>query len=301
MADAPSPPSDQTPQVLYEEPAPGVARIVMNRPERRNAQGVVMTHELDDAFRRACHDDKISVIILAGAGDHFNAGHDLGIDEAPDPTAENARSFWGQFQADGWEGTYSREHDLYLDACERWRNAPKPIIAEVQGAVVTGGMTLVWACDLIVCSEDARFRDTTGHDLAIPGVEFFQHSYEMSTRQAKEWLFTGDWMDAETALKRGMINHVVPRENLSKATLDLAIKVAKTDRFTLKLIKESINGAQDAMGRREAMKYSFALHQIGHLHNMLAHGYPVDITRLSPSIQEKLRIRWKRHEAPSRA
>lgn len=287
-------------QIRYETPAPGVARIVMDRPERRNAQGVVMTYELDDAFRRACHDDDVSVIILAAAGDHFNAGHDLGIDEDPNPNPSNARGFWGQFLADGWEGTYSREHELYLDTCERWRNMPKPLIAEVQGSVVAGGMTLVWACDLIVCSEDARFRDNTGHDMAMPGVEFFQHSFEMSVRQAKEWLFTGDWMDAQTALRRGMINQVVPREELMNATLELALRVAKTDRFTLKLIKESINSGQDAMGRQQAMKHAFALHQVGHLHNMLTTGYVVDIDRLSPSIQEKMKQRFKRHEKPTR-
>jgi enoyl-CoA hydratase len=64
-------------QLIYEEPVPKVARIVMNRPDLRNAQGITMTYELDDAFKRACHDDNIKVIILAGAGDHFNAGHDL--------------------------------------------------------------------------------------------------------------------------------------------------------------------------------------------------------------------------------
>lgn len=287
-------------QVVYERPAPRVARILMNRPERRNAQGVVMTHELDDAFKRACHDDEVSVIILAGAGDHFNAGHDLGIDEAPDPTSENARGFWGEFGADGWEGTYSREHELYLDATERWRNMPKPVIAEVQGAVISGGVMLAWVCDLIVCAEDARFRDLTASDLALPGCEFFQHGYEMSIRQAKEWLFTGDWMDAQTALRRGMVNHVVRREDLGKFTLDLAIRIAKTDRFALKLVKESLNATQDAMGRPQVMRQAFALHQIGHLHNVLAHGYHVDISRTTPSIQEKLKKRWPRHERPTR-
>lgn len=287
-------------QIAYEQPVPGIARIVMNRPERRNAQGVVMTHELDDAFRRACHDKDVKVIILAGAGEHFNAGHDLGIDEPADPTATNARGFWGEFDADGWEGTYSREHELYLDAIERWRGLPKPVIAEVQGAVVSGGLMLVWMCDLIVCAEDARFRDTTAADMAVPGVEVLQHGYEMSIRQAKEWLFTGEWMDAATALRRGMVNHVVPRDALRQATLELAQRVAKTDRLTLKLIKEAMNATQDAMGRQQAVRHGFALHQIGHLHNMLAHGYPVDISRLNPSLQEKIPGRFARHEKPSR-
>lgn len=286
-------------QILYEHPAPKVARIVMNMQQRRNAQGVIMTQELNEAFRRACHDDNISVIILAGAGDHFNAGHDLGTDEPPNPTADNASGFWGQFEAKGWEGTYAREHELYLDMKERWRNAPKPTIAEVQGAVVAGGLALAWACDLIVCSEDARFMDNTGSAMGVPGAEFFQHAFEMNPRLAKEWLFTGDWMDAKTAQQRGMINHVVPRETLSNFTLELAERIARTSRFTLKLIKESINTAQDMMGRREAMKYGFALHQVGHLHNMLTHGYPIDVSRLTPALQAKVAKRFERHEGPT--
>ena len=286
-------------QVLFEHPAPRVARIVMNRPRQRNAQGVTMTNELDDAFHRAAHDDDISVIILAGAGDHFNAGHDLGLDEPTDPSAESARGLWGQFDAAGWEGTYSRERELYLDAFERWRSIPKPTIAEVQGAVVSGGIALAWACDLIVCSEDARFRDNTAGDMGVPGIEPFQHTFEMSVRRAKEWLFTADWLDAQAAHQLGMINHVVPRSELQAFTLSLASRIAEKNRFTLKLLKESVNGAQDASGRREAMRHSFALHQIGHLHNMLIHGYPIDFARLPASLQEKVAARFQRHEGPT--
>ncbi len=291
--------TDHLTQVLYEKPAPRVARIVMNRPERRNAQGVIMTHELDDAFRRAAHDDDVYVVILAAAGDHFNAGHDLGIDEPPDPTAENARGFWGQFDAAGWEGTHARERELYLDSFERWRSLPKPTIAQVQGAAISGGVALAWACDLIVCADDARFRDNTAGDMGVPGLEPFQHTFEMTVRQAKEWLFTADWMDAQTALQRGMVNHVVPRADLESYTLALASRIAEKNRYTLKLIKESVNSAQDAMGRRSAMNHSFALHQIGHLHNMLVHGYPIDFARLPPSLQEKISRRFKRHDGPT--
>lgn len=121
----------------------------------------------------------------------------------------------------------------------------------------------------------------------------------MSPRLAKEWLFTGDWMDARTALERGMINHVVKREDLGDFTLTLASRTARTSRFTLKLIKEAINAAQDTAGRRQAMSYGFALHQIGHLHNMLVHGYPIDFDRLTPSIQRKVAERFERHEGPT--
>jgi len=275
-------------QILYETPAPHVARIVMNRPDKLNAQGVTMTYELDDAFRRACHDDDINVIILAAAGKHFNAGHDLSNDGPVMPTVDQSLGMWGQYGAAGWEGFYSREKEVYLQMTERWRNAPKPTIAEVQGAVVAGGIMLVWACDLVMCSDDARFRDNTASDMGIPGVEFFQHPFEMGVRKAKEWLFTGDWMDAAEAERRGMVNHVVPRADLAARTLALAQKIAGNNRFTLKLAKEAINKAQDLMGRKDAMDAAFSLHQIGHMQAMLVHGFPIDTSRLPASLRTQL-------------
>lgn len=249
-------------QVRYETPAAKVARIVLDRPEKRNAQGTVMTYELDHAMRRACQDDDISVIILAAEGDHFSAGHDLSGSEGGTPPAEDRVTLWGEYGGPGWEGAYSREREVYLEITERWRNAPKPVIAEVQGSVISGGLMLVWMCDLIVASEDARFRDNTGSDMGVPGVEFFNHPYELGIRKAKEFLFTGGWMTARDALECGMVNHVVPRDQLSAKALDLAVSIARTDRFALKLMKESLNTAQDNMGRRETIKTSFANHQI---------------------------------------
>lgn len=272
-------------QVIYEVPAPKVARIVMNRPSRRNAQGVTMTYDLDNAFKRACHDDQINVIILAATGDHFNAGHDISGEAPIDPSAEQLVGLWGCCSGKGWEGGYSREKEIYLEITERWRNAPKPTIAEVQGSVISGGVMLAWMCDLIVCSEDARFRDATAAEMGIPGVEFFQHTHEMTVRQAKEWLMTGGWMSAQEAHRRGMVNHVVPREELSARALDLAKTIAAKNPFTMKLVKEAMNYAQDQAGRKAAMNHAFQLHQIGHMQALLVNGFPIDIESLPPVIR----------------
>lgn len=275
-------------QIAYETPAPHVARIVMNRPDKLNAQGIVMTYELDDAFKRAAHDDDVHVIVLAAAGDHFNAGHDLSGQGPMMPSTEQSVGMWGQYDAAGWEGFYSREKEVYLEITERWRNLPKPTIAEVQGAVVAGGIMLVWACDLIVCADDARFRDNTASEMGIPGVEFFQHPLELGVRKAKEWLFTGDWLSAVEAERRGMVNYVVPRVELSTRTLDLANRIAANNRFTMKLVKEAMNKAQDLMGRKHAMDAAFSLHQIAHMQSMLVGGFPIDTTRLHPSVRAQL-------------
>lgn len=275
-------------QVHYEIAAPKVARITLARPEKRNAQGTVMTYELDRAMRRACGDEEVSVIVLAAAGDHFCAGHDLSMQEGGTPPIDDRVTLWGEYEGPGWEGFYTREKEVYLEMTERWRNAPKPVIAEVQGSVISGGLMLMWMCDLIVCADDARFRDNTGSDLGVPGVEFFNHPYEMSIRKAKEFLFTGGWFSAADALACGMVNRVVPRAQLTARTLDLAMTIARTDRFTLKLMKQSLNNAQDTMGRRQAMQTSFANHQIGHLQNMLLHNFPIDISRLPDSVRTHL-------------
>ncbi|MEM9726157.1 MAG: enoyl-CoA hydratase [Pseudomonadota bacterium] len=280
--------SDYT-QLLYDAPAPHVARITLNRPARMNAQGPVMTYELDAAFKRACHDEAVHVIILAAAGKHFCAGHDLSADEA----GSGARvaepvGLWGDAAAPGWEGAYTRERELYLDITERWRSAPKPTIAAVQGAVVAGGLMLAWACDLIVCAEDARFRDNTAAELGIPGVELFQHPFELGARRAKEWLLTGDWLSAADAKAIGMVNHVVPKEDLAAAALRLAEKIAANDRFAMKLAKQAINQAQDLMGRRPALEAAFSLHQVAHLHSMLVNGAPIDTSRLPASLRAQV-------------
>ncbi|CAG4896486.1 enoyl-CoA hydratase [Paraburkholderia saeva] len=275
-------------QVIYEEPAPKVARIVMNRPSRRNAQGITMTYDLDDAFKRACHDDKINVIILAGSGDHWNSGHDVSGEGPDNPSPDQIVGLCGCFGGKGWEGPYCREREIYLEITERWRNAPKPVIAEIQGSVISGGLMLTWMCDLIVCSEDARFRDATAAEMGIPGVEFWQHPYEMSVRQAKEWLMTGGWLTAQEAQRRGMVNHVVPREQLAARTLELANNIAAKNPFTMKLVKQAMNFTQDQMGRKASMDFAFHLHQIGHMQAMLTNGFPVDIDSLPPMIRNNV-------------
>jgi enoyl-CoA hydratase len=280
-------PADQ-PQVRYETPAPKVARIVLDRAAKRNAQGTVMTYQLDAAMRRACDDAEVSVIVLAAAGDHFSAGHDLSMTEPMAGLSEERVTLWGEYQGPGWEGMYTREREVYLEMTERWRNAPKPVIAAVQGSVISGGLMLMWMADLIVAADDARFRDNTGSDMGVPGVEFFAHPFELGVRRAKQMLFTGGWLSAQAAAAAGMVNEVVPRAQLESRTLALAEEVARTDRFTLKLIKASINAAQDAMGRTAAMQTAFANHQIGHLQNMIRYGFPIDVSKLPESVRGHL-------------
>jgi enoyl-CoA hydratase len=272
-------------QLLYDKPVAHVARITMNRPEARNAQGLKMTYELNDAFDRAAHDDDVKAIVLAGAGPHFSAGHDLN-DRGRQRDFEPIGT-WGQFRAPGHEGFYAREMEIYLEITERWRNLPKPTIAEVQGKCMAGGNMLAWACDLIVAADDAQFIDHT-LELGVCGAEYFAHPFELGVRKAKEWLFTADWLSAAEAHRLGMVNHVVPRATLTEFTMALAERIAQKPLFALKMAKEAVNAAEDTMGRRQAMKTSFALHQLCHSHNLRVHGMPIDPAGLPEKIRQAL-------------
>ncbi len=271
--------------ILYETPAVGVVRIVLNRVATRNAQDTQLLYELNEAFDLAAHDDAVHVIILASAGPHFSSGHDLReTDHLGHKQAHGTVGTWGGFGSPGAEATMAREKEMYLGFSERWRNIPKPTIAQVQGKCISGGLMLVWPCDLIVAADDAMFQDNT-LDLGMPGVEYFAHPWELGVRQAKEYLFTADWLTAQEAHRLGMVNRVVPRERLGEATLELAVRIAKKPAFALKLAKEAINGAQDAQGRVSAFNLAFALHQLGHSHNQQVHGMAIDPAGIAPAIK----------------
>jgi enoyl-CoA hydratase len=257
--------------VLYEV-RDEVALVTMNRPEYHNAQNSQMTYALDAAFRRACDDDGVKVIVLRGAGKHFSAGHDIGTPGRDvNQTFDRASLWYDHVNKPGGEFLYAREQEVYLGMCRRWREMPKPTIAMVQGACIAGGLMLAWVCDLIVASEDAYFADPVVR-MGIPGVEYFAHVHELNPRIAKEFLFLGERMPAARAYQMGMLNRVVVRDALEQETLDIAGRIAQMPRLGLQLSKQAVNNAEDLMGKRATMDMVFGLHHFAHAHNELVSG-----------------------------
>ncbi|MFF2720458.1 enoyl-CoA hydratase [Streptomyces sp. NPDC058011] len=253
--------------VTYEVRGP-VAVVTVNRPRYRNAQNSKVTYALDAAFTRAVDDDAVKVIVLAGSGEHFSGGHDIGTPGRDiDETFERrAVIWWDHTDKHGVDSRIARESEVYLGMCRRWREIPKPMIAMVQGACIAGGLMLAWSCDFIVASEDAFFSDPVVR-MGIPGVEFFAHPWVMSPRAAKEFLFTGDRFDARRAHQLGMVNHVVPREELEPTVFALAERISAMPRFGLALAKKAVNQAEDLQGMRSGMDSVFGLHHAAHSHN----------------------------------
>src|SRR3984885_1346699 len=253
--------------VRYEQRG-AVALVTLNRPRYRNAQNSAMTYALDAAFARAVNTDDVAVIVLAGAGDHFCAGHDIGtagrdVDVSFD---RQAVLWWDHVGKAGADARYAREMEVYLGRCRRLRAMPKPSIAMVQGACIAGGLMLAWVCDLIVAADDAFFADPVVR-MGIPGVEYFAHPWVLGPRFAKEVLFTGGRFSAERAHQVGMVTRVVPREELADTTLALAERIAAMPAFGLALAKRAVNLCEDQMGMRPGMDAVFGLHHLAHAHN----------------------------------
>ena len=259
-------------RITYEV-SEGVARVALNRVEVRNAQDKAMLYELNDAFDLASRDDEVKVIVLAANGPHFSSGHDLA--DRTDVTEFSQVSNWGGYDKPGAEGRQALEEEIYLGLCWRWRNLPKPTIAEVQGKVIAGGLMLVWVCDLIVAAEDTTFSDPVVA-FGVNGVEYFAHPWEFGARKAKELLFTGGRMTAQEALSCGMVNHVVARADLTTFTSDLAERIAQRPSMGLRLAKQSVNQALDAQGFYTALQAAMSLQQLGHANNEIVHGRAVD-------------------------
>ncbi|MFJ5986783.1 enoyl-CoA hydratase [Lentzea sp. NPDC092896] len=253
--------------VSYER-RDAVAVVTMNRPEYRNAQNSAMTYALDEAFTRAVNDDEVKVIVLAGAGDHFSAGHDIGSPgrDVDVSFERKAVMWWDHVGREGGDLRFAREMEVYLGMCRRWREIPKPTIAMVQGACVAGGLMLAWVCDLIVAAEDAFFADPVVR-MGIPGVEYFAHPWMLGPRAAKEVLFTGDRFSAQRAYEWGMVSRVVPRAELEESTFQLASRITAMPRFGLALAKKAVNQSEDLMGLRAGMDSVFGLHHFAHAHN----------------------------------
>jgi len=245
------------------------ALVTMNRPRYRNAQNSAMTYALDEAFTRAVDDNEVAVIVLAGAGDHFSAGHDIGTPErdADASFPRQAVMWWDHTDKAGADRRYAREMEVYLGMCRRWREMPKPAVAMVQGACIAGGLMLAWVCDLIVAAEDAFFADPVLR-MGIPGVEYFAHPWALGPRFAREVLFTGERFDARRAYEVGMVNRVVPRAELESATFALAERIATMPAFGLALAKRAVNQCEDQMGLRAGMDAVFGLHHVAHAHNV---------------------------------
>lgn len=222
-------------EVLYETDGP-LARITLNRPDKLNALNGAAVDRLDECIARAAGDEQIKVVLLYGAGRAFCSGYD--INDELDAKTETPLEWLPVLRRDA-------EVTMALWAC------PKPTIAVVQGYCLAGGCEIAMACDLIIAADDAQFGE--------PEIQYGSGPVTMlmpfivGQKKTNELLFTGDRIDAASALGLGLVNRVVPKTELHATADALAMRIAPTPLAVLRLTKQSLNRAYEAMGLREAV------------------------------------------------
>ncbi len=228
--------SDDASVLLTEDLGP-VRRLTMNRERAVNALNHELVEAISEAIRAAGADDAVSVVILRGAGRAFCAGYDLNEDAGAGP-----------LDAKHW---HEELKSSTVKMLEIW-DCPKPVIASVHSYCLAGGTDLMLACDLAIAADDAYFGYV---DVRFgSGVVSMFLPWIVGVRAAKELLFTGeDRVPASEALRLGLVNRVVPRDELDAATLALAEEIAKNEAFVIQTTKRAVNRALDVAGFRQAL------------------------------------------------
>ncbi len=246
--------------VIYEV-VDSIGVITLNRPEAANAQSKQTLAELDECWQKADQDSRVKVIVFKSNGKHFSAGHDMsGVKTGNEKSTE--------YKADDW---YDWEHRHYLHYAKSWREVPKPSIAAVQGKCIGAGLMLCWPCDLIIAADNAQFSDPV-IAMGMCGVELHAHTWEFGARKAKELLFTGEFLSAQQAEQIGMVNRVVPLDELVSSTMALAQKISQQDAFSLRMAKRAVNKTLDFQGYTNSIDAVFDMHHLGHMRAALVTG-----------------------------
>ena len=201
----------------------GVTTLTMNRPQARNALSQGMLRALLDAIIEVSTDEAVRVVILAGAGPGFCAGHDL-----------------KEIKAQNYSRNYTEQ--LFADCAELMQTIirlPKPVIAQVHGVATAAGAQLVASCDLAISSQEARYA-TPGVNIGLfCSTPMVALSRNLSNKHAMQMLLTGDLIDAQNAYRMGLVNEVVDAEELGTKTMELAQKIASKSPLTVAIGKEA--------------------------------------------------------------
>jgi enoyl-CoA hydratase len=221
-------------QLVLREPTGWRVRLTLNRPDKLNALSAELRDELTAAVADAAADDRVRVIAIAGAGRAFCSGYDLS-EEQPD-------SAWG------WRDVLGRDVAATLAIL----HCPKPVIAQVHGYAVAGGLELAMACDLIVAAEDARLGEPEIRFGSAPVTLLMP--FIIGQKKTRELLMTGDLIDAAEAFRIGLVNRVVPIDGLSAEVDALADRLARVEPDVMAPTKLMLNRAMAAAGFAEAVE-----------------------------------------------
>jgi len=227
------------PVLLTDDPRPGVRRLTLNRPEKRNALSNELRGAILDALRTADADPAVRVSVLRGAGPAFSSGYDLSADNSVNQPyySPGGPGQWARHVVDGWFTIW----DL-----------AKPVIAQVHGYCLAGGSELAACCDLVYVAEDARIGYPPTRLMSPPDNQF--HPWLMGMRTAMEMFLTGDAISGTQAVAKGFANRAVPAGELDATVLSIAERIALVPTELSQINKRAVHRAMEAMGLRAAIR-----------------------------------------------
>jgi enoyl-CoA hydratase len=225
--------------LLIEDPRPGIRRISLNRPDKRNALCNPLREELFNSLEEADADSEVKVIVLSGAGSCFCAGYDLSYNNKEDMPYHSSKNdgFWPRHVVEG--------------AFKIWDLAT-PVIAQVHGYCLAGGTELAASCDLVYVANDAKIGYPVVRSMSPPDNQIFP--WLMGMRHAMEMMLTGESIDGETAVKQGFANRCFDVGSLEEEVLKVAEKVAKVPSDLQAINKRAVHRQMEAMGMRTGIR-----------------------------------------------
>lgn len=249
----------QSTETLTFEVAERVARITLNRPDKRNALTPQALDELHDALIEADDRSDVHAIVLAGAGRDFCAGYDLAGAYAGNAAAGGPqyRSQNGTIDDDCWQLEQTQKKTIAMF------DLHKPVIAQVQGNCLAGGTDLALMCDMVVAADDARIGFPAARANGTPPQNMF--IYHVGPQWAKRLLMTGDWISGGDAARIGLVMDAVPASELEAQVSELARRVALVDAELLAAHKRVVNLALELAGARTMQRLSAELDARAHL------------------------------------
>jgi enoyl-CoA hydratase len=250
-------------ETISFEVADHVARITLNRPEKRNALSALTLQELNQAMLEADDLKQVHVILLSGAGKDFCTGYDLndsyggGADTASayDPALYRSRS--GTLDDDIWN--MERQQDLALII----PSLHKPVIAKIQGNCLAGGTDLAFSCDIVMAADSAKIGFPAARANGTPPSNLWL--YHCGPQWAKRMLFTGDTISGLDAARIGLVLESYPAEELDFEAGEMARRIAAVDTEILATHKRAINAQLELMGAMSSQRMALELDARAHL------------------------------------
>jgi enoyl-CoA hydratase len=236
--------------VIYEREPP-IARIILNRVDKANTKDAVLVTEVDNCLHEADRDNEIKVVILKANGKGFCGGHVARWDPDENPYPDFGNTF---------EELYKGTADLFLWPTLYLWEFPKPTISQIHGYCMGGGIYLGLLTDFCVASEDAYFQMPLAQSLGEPGGHTMIEPWlMMNWHRTMDWLLLAPTLSAQQALDWGLLNRVVPREELEDTVEDMARKIAQIPLTTLMAVKNNVKRAWELMGMRVHLQVSHIL------------------------------------------